>query len=277
MRSRSAERCRLDGRKHVSKIDLAVIIDEAMPANWKPYLCNVNGKLASILVDLGLREAAPIASKPWLLWTWVYFQSPRADGLSDSIEAPTLYKIEDTLNLLVSGACDAIPCGRITTEGRREFYFYGETREGFRDAVETALKDFEGYRFDLGDQEESSWSQYLNVLYPSPENLQRIANVDLLDVLKERGDLSTVPRKVLHWIYFGSESSRSLFRDAVVAAGFSVDSEFSSQAELPFAIVVACTQSIEQKSIDRTVIDLLHLAESFDGDYDGWETPVVMQ
>jgi uncharacterized protein (TIGR01619 family) len=248
-----------------------------MPANWKPYLCNVNGKLASILVDLGLREPAPIASKPWLLWTWVYFQSPRADGLSDSSEAPTLYKIEDTLNLLVSGACNAIPCGRITTEGRREFYFYGETREGFRDAVETALKGFEGYKFDLGDQEESSWSQYLNVLYPSPENLQRIANVDLLDVLKERGDLSTVPRKVLHWIYFPSELSRSLFRDAVVAAGFSVDSEFNSQGELPFAIVVACTQSIEQESIDRTVVGLLRLAESFDGDYDGWETPVVGQ
>jgi len=51
-----------------------------MTENWKPYLCNVNGKIASIFVDLGLRESVPIGSKPWLLWTWVHFQSPRADG-----------------------------------------------------------------------------------------------------------------------------------------------------------------------------------------------------
>lgn len=88
-----------------------------MSENWKPYLCNVNGKIASIFVDLGLRESVPMGSKPWLLWTWLHFQSPRADGLSDGKEAPTLYKIEDALNSCVARACRAIPCGRITTEG----------------------------------------------------------------------------------------------------------------------------------------------------------------
>jgi len=62
-----------------------------MTENWKPYLCTVNGKLVSIFVNLGLREEVPIASKPWLLWTWVYLQTPRDDGLSDSKEAPTLF------------------------------------------------------------------------------------------------------------------------------------------------------------------------------------------
>ena len=31
----------------------------AMNDNWKPYLCKVNGKLASIFVNLGLRDAVP--------------------------------------------------------------------------------------------------------------------------------------------------------------------------------------------------------------------------
>jgi hypothetical protein len=177
--------------------------------NWKPYLCNVNDKLASIFVNLGLREDVPIASKPWLLWTWVYFQSPRADGLSDSKEAPTLYEIEDSLNLSVSRACRAIPCGRITTAGRREFYFYGETKDGFHKAVREAFTGFERYKFDLGEQEDHLWEQYLNVLYPSPEGLQRIANMDSLDVLAEKGDVLTVPREVQHWMNFGSEESRA--------------------------------------------------------------------
>jgi len=248
-----------------------------MTENWKPYLCNVNGKLASIFVDLGLRESVPIVSKPWLLWTWVYFQTPRPDGLSDGKEAPTLYKIEDALNLCVSRACQAIPCGRITTEGRREFYFYGETKQGFRQAVKAALAGFEGYRFDIGDQEDSEWAQYLNVLYPSPEDLQRIANMDLLDVLVKRGDVLTVARQVEHWMYFPAEASRSLFRDAAIAAGFKIVSEPSAKGDLPFGIVVARTQSIEQNTIDQTVLELFNLAHRFDGDYDGWETPVVTQ
>src|SRR5450631_630311 len=49
------------------------------------------------------------------------------------------------------------------------------------------------------------------------------------------------------------------------------------RGELPFGIVVARTQSIEQHSIDRTVIELLNLSRRFDGDYDGWETPIVTQ
>jgi uncharacterized protein (TIGR01619 family) len=248
-----------------------------MIENWKPYLCNVNSKLASIFVNLGLRESVPMASKPWLLWTWVYFQSPRADGLSDSKEAPTLYKIEDALNLSVSRACQAIPCGRITTEGRREFYFYGETEKGFHHAVKAALKGFEGYRYDIGSQEDSEWGQYLNVLHPSPENLQRIANMDLLDVLRKKGDVLSVAREVQHWMYFGSEESRTQFRDAAMAVGFRAASESISKADLPFGIVIARTQSIEQESIDHTVLELLHLSRRFDGDYDGWETPVVTQ
>jgi len=248
-----------------------------MTENWKPYLCNVNDKLASIFVNLGLRAEVPIASKPWLLWTWVFFQAPRADGLSDSKEAPTLYKIEDALNACMSHACRAIPCGRITTEGRREFYFYGETEDGFRQAVSAGMKGFAEYKFDIGSQKDSEWEQYLNVLYPSSEDLQRIANMDLLDVLQDRGDVLTAAREVQHWMYFPSESSRVLFRDAAAAVGYRTVSESSSKGDLPFGIVVARTQSIEQASIDRTVIELLHLSQRFDGEYDGWETPVVTQ
>jgi hypothetical protein len=87
----------------------------------------------------------------------------------------------------------------------------------------------------------------------------------------------TAAREVQHWIYFRSEPARALFRDAATAAGLGFVSESSSKGELPFGIVVARTQPIEQNSIDRTVIELLNLSRRFDGDYDGWETPIVAQ
>ena len=137
------------------------------------------------------------------------------------------------------------------------------------------MTGFEWYEFDVGEQEDSLWEQYLNVLYPSPEDLERMVNRDLLDMLVEQGDILTVAREVQHWMYFPSDPSRALFRDAAVAAGFKILSDSSSEGKLPFGIAVARTQSIEQGSIDRTVVELLNLSRRFDGEYDGWETPIV--
>lgn len=249
---------------------------------WRPYLCRVNGSLASVLVNLGLGPEAPIVSKPWLLWVWVYFQQPRPDGLSSSEEAPMLYKIEDELTAEISQRCKGIHCGRITTEGRREFYFYGETKFGFGEAVKAALAGFPQYKFDSGEKNDSQWEQYQNVLYPGEEDMERIANRDVLDNMQERGDVSTVPREVVHWLYFPSEGARSLFREAALKANFKVVSEFDSKRpggdrDLPFGISIARTQAVDQQQIDKTTIDLLHLARRFDGDYDGWESPAVKQ
>jgi uncharacterized protein (TIGR01619 family) len=248
-----------------------------MTDNWKSYFCNVNDNLASIFVNLGLRDDVPILSKAWLLWVWVYFQSPRPDGLSDSTEAPRLFKIEDALDLSVAQVCRAIPCGRITTEGHREFYFYGETSDGFGEAVKSALATFEGYEFDMGDQKDPLWEQYLDVLYPSQEDLERIKNSDVLDVLTEKGDVLSAAREVQHWLYFRSQQSRAAFSEDAVKAGFRIASESDVKGDLPFGLSVVRTQSVEQEHIDATVIELVRLAQRFEGEYDGWETPIVTQ
>jgi len=248
-----------------------------MTDNWKSYLCNVNDTLASVRVNLGLRNEIPIMSKPWLLWLWVYFQSPRLDGLSDSSEAPILFEIEDALELQIARNCGGIPCGIITTEGRREFYYYAKNNEGFGEAVSETLTTFKGYKFDMGEQEDSAWKQYLDVLYPSPEKLQRISNRDLLDVLVDKGDVLSVVRRVCHWIYFPSEECRTAFKRAAIAANFAIISKSQSKRDLPFEIVVARSQPVNQEIMDVTVVELFRLALQFGGEYDGWETPIITQ
>ena len=248
-----------------------------MTENWRSYFCNVNDSLASIFVNLALKNVVPVLSKPWLLWVWVYFRSPRPDGLSDTTAAPEIFRIEDALALQLSRKCSAILSGRITTEGRRELYFYGETHDGFSKAVAMTMEEFEGYKFDVGQQEDSLWEQYLNVLYPSAEDLERIKNRDLLDVLEQKGDVLTAAREVEHWMYFPSDASRALFRKAAVEAGFRIASDSQVKRDLPFGISVIRTQAVEQAQIDATVVELLHLTRQFQGEYDGWETPLVTQ
>ncbi len=249
-----------------------------MPDNWKSFFCKVNDSLASIFVNVALRSEVPIISKPWLLWVWVYFQAPRPDGLSDRKEAPTLFKIEDALTAQLKEQCDAVACGRITTEGRREFYFYAEKKEGFKDAVAGALGGFADYKSETGWKQDPLWEQYLNVLYPSPEEFERIKNREVLEVLADQGDVSRASRDVQHWMYFKTTESRTSFKDAAAKAGYRIDSESHFEdEEFPFGISVIRNQTVEQSLIDATVNELVQLTERFGGEYDGWETQVVTQ
>jgi len=244
---------------------------------WATYFEKLNNKAASIVVDTGLAANVPIPSKPWLLWVWLYFKMPRADGLSDSDEAPTLWAVEDALVPGLKQTCGAIMCGRITTDGHREFFFYGESSQGFEDAVKQTMAGFPGYRFRGGITQDAQWEHYRQGLFPSPKQQQLIANQDILASMEKQGDVLSVPREVDHWAYFPSDAERSAFRKAAESAGFVTSSEDRVERDLSFELVFRRTQTIKQPEIDETVLTLFRLAQLFNGDYDGWGAPVTKQ
>src|ERR1700759_3014399 len=96
----------------------------AMAEDWNSYICKVNDAVASIALDLGLRGEIPDGTRPELLWVWVYSNSPRDDGLTSSLEFPTLVAIENKITEFLKQNFQAVFCGRITTQGRRELYYY---------------------------------------------------------------------------------------------------------------------------------------------------------
>src|SRR5215468_4534046 len=95
-----------------------------MVENWDSYFCNVNNVLASIFLNLELRKIAPDRKKPNLLWVWLYMKFPREDGLSSQDEFDMLCAVEKKLTEMMTRRFDSVFCGRITTDGRREFYYY---------------------------------------------------------------------------------------------------------------------------------------------------------
>jgi hypothetical protein len=243
-----------------------------MTQHWQSYFTNVNTELASIRLDLNLAAHAPIATKPHLLWVWLYFQSPRADGLSSSEEANSLWTIEDALLAKLGERCKALHIGCITTLGRREFYLYGETQKGFSEAVSETFNSFPTYTFDLGAKRDESWNQYLHVLYPTEDQLDSIGNGEVLDRLKENGDVHDLPREVMHLIYFPTNAQRIEFQMASVASGFDVfDIPSDPDIKSPFPLFVGRVQSVTKSEIDSTTRELRFLAKSSGGEYDGWE------
>lgn len=248
----------------------------SVAANWKSYFCNVDDKLASVALDLSLQPDAPVAGKQWLLWIWVYMRSPRPDGLSDNSEFENLCAIEDELAKQLSERHEALEAGRITTEGRREFYFYGEHPKDFSKSVRAAMSRFKEYRFDLGSEEDPTWNQYLNVLYPSDEDMQRILNRDVLENLRKRGDTLAAVRDVHHWIYFDSQADRHCYASEALELGYQIEREIEGKEdERPFGLIITRDQSLTRDFIDEAVIELFRLAKRLDAEYDGWEARVV--
>jgi uncharacterized protein (TIGR01619 family) len=250
-----------------------------MPDQWRPYLTNVNYELASIRVNLALGSEAPIRDKPWLLWAWLYFQSPRADGLSSSDEAPTLWAIEDALTTALSASLESVFCGCITTLGRREFYFYAGNDADTSPIVEVVLKNFPQYKIDTGSQRDEQWDQYLNVLYPSEDQLDSIANSDTLEVMSKEGDIHELPREVAHWLYFADERQRETFLHSARATGFLQLDLLppSGDDRLTYGVVLTETHAITSPEIDRKTRELRALAAAAGGEYDGWEAQVAIR
>ena len=247
-----------------------------MSDNWDFYFANVNEMLASLFVDLGIRGSAPDPERPWLLWVWVYLNQPLENGLSSSEEAPILHQIEDCLAPAVEERAGALLVGRITTAGRREYYFYASRPDHFEETAARALESFPGYKFDSGTQEDPQWSQYLDLLYPTREDRQKIQNRHVVDSLKKQGDTLKTARPVSHWIYFKSEQDRSRFVAAAVNEGFKVidNSESADPCERPYGVTLERVDYVNWNSVNEVTLGLFALATNVDGEYDGWETSV---
>lgn len=242
---------------------------------WDFYFTNMNEVIASLFVDLGIRDSVPDSDRPWLLWTWVHFRQPRDNGLSSSQEGVMLHEIEDALTKAVKESTKAELVGRITTSGRREFYFYGAVPDRFEKTVASTLKSFPDYEFDTGSKEDADWSQYLNVLYPSPEEHQRIKNLHVIEALEKQGDSLKKPRPVSHWAYFKSLQDRNKFIAKVVSIGFKVTDQSESdksEAEHTYGVTLERIDPVDWDSINKTTLELFRLVQEVSGDYDGWET-----
>src|ERR1700741_3258676 len=156
-----------------------------MSDEWDFYFARVNDAVSSIFVDLGIRPAVPLEKRPWLLWVWVEMRSPRPDGLSSNEEARKLHEIGEALDSLVSPSCGGQLVGRITGANRREFYFYASEPGELDAAAANAMKAFEGYKYETGSKFQPEWEQYVDLLYPSDSNLQRMFNRRVLESLAE--------------------------------------------------------------------------------------------
>ena len=247
-----------------------------MPENWEAYLCQIEDKPASIVVNLALRDDAPLADLEDLVWIRVALLDARVDGLWSDEEAETLGDIEDALSLAVEEAEGAIVyVGRTTCDGSRDFFFYATDGMSAEARLSAAMVPFPSHEFETGTKNEPEWTAYLEFLYPSPRDFQLITNEQLSRLLISSGDDSTIVREVSHWAYFESPEGRAQFLAEVLTQGFTAEDQSDDDTQIrPYRLTFAREETVDLATMNHVTLNLYDLALTCEGVYDGWETTV---
>ncbi len=246
-----------------------------MSESWDFYPCQVEGEPASIFLDLGIAQIAPVKTLQHMAWFRLYMNHPREDGLSSQEEYQSLVAVEVAFEAVLKGRDDVVYVGRNTCSGTRDFFAYIESPSAWEKMVSNVMASFTAYEFETGTREDASWETYFDFLYPSEEDRQRMENRKVLQALEDRGDSLTVAREIHHWANFETQSAADSYVAATKGESFSVvgvSAPKSSDGRYSVQVVRSDTPSHE--CIHEVTLLLFHMAREHGGDYDGWETSV---
>jgi uncharacterized protein (TIGR01619 family) len=246
--------------------------------DWDTYVTRPSGgKPVSTVVDLSLAERAPMRDKGYAVLVRTALLSADAEGMPTRQESESLHLLEDLLERTMAESCRAVYAGRFTHKGIRQFVFYASDTASYRKTVASAFTASPGHAWNARAVADTGWSNYFDLLYPTPVELERIRNRRLVDLLSDKGDDLTSPRRVDHFFRFRSKSSRESFLRGLSMEGFEIAAmpEADGDGSHPYALQLHRKDSPDYPMVDRVVIPLWQKAQKSNGRYEGWETYLV--
>ena len=246
---------------------------------WDFYFCTVEDKPASIMLDLALIDQAPIIGKIDFIQVAVDLNHPNEHGLTMPGEAEVLYVMEDRLAEHMAESLGGMYAARNTTNGQRIFYFYCNSSIGHEAIIEEVMESFGDYTYKIKAHLDTEWAFYLQFIYPSRLEYQSILNRRVLDKIGQHGDPMTEARNVDHYVHFESEQDREEFIHEVKPENFRIMKKGFDPVRngLPYSLIISRLEQMETSTIDEAVFYLIQAAEACQGEYDGWETGVILE
>ncbi len=246
-----------------------------MSDEWRFFPCTMGEDPAFIFLDVGIRDTIDKQAPPNLVRLCLTYKSPSPNGLPTEKEFEPVKAIEDKIELF-SQQNNHWYVGRITVDGHRYFYIYTfESDEYWRNYASNLSSDTD-YKLVSSFRDDPKHGGYWNELYPTADDWRVINDLSVLKALEERGDDGAASRKVDHWIYFDTEENAQPFITWATSNGFTFSPEESHTTEdSQYCVRLHHHGTLELSDITSHTIALGKKAEEFDGDYDGWEVPVV--
>lgn len=242
--------------------------------DWDTYVLYVKSKPISVMVDLGFAAAPAAKQHPNVVIVSVQLAKIQQDGMPQLSEVKKLDTLESVLIDSLRNNLSAIYTGRYTSNGKRDYYFYSNDTLNAAGYVSKVMYEYPRYQFKVVVKADADLSNYLNVLYPTQSELQRIYNRRMISQLVKAGDQLTAPRKVSHFLFFKTENDRKTFARTVQDNRFAVDNFGEEQGvkDRRFSLEVSRVDKVDEDSIDEVSLYLWELALKYGARYDGWET-----
>lgn len=144
-----------------------------MARDWDHYLFAIGEDLASIYLDLEAAKTGPMPSHQHSSMISVSMLRAQDNGMSSDEEFEDLIALEDDLDAQVrEGGAHYV--GRVTTRGRRIFYFYTAEPEAIEAAASSVMERHPAYQYQVGSRPDPDWSTYFDFLYPRPADHERM-------------------------------------------------------------------------------------------------------
>jgi regulator of RNase E activity RraB len=118
---------------------------------------------------------------------------------------------------------------------------------------------------------DADWSYYRTFLYPDDARLRWIQDRRVVDVLERNGDRLELARRVDHWVYFETVTSRDAFIREVGLLGFEV---LTPDGDEELGVQLHRVDLVTVEAIHAVTTTLTEIAAKHRGTYDGWETSV---
>ena len=249
----------------------------AQEAQWETYMGQYEKGPGSTILDMAIKNIAPVKDFSFLLVTGVTFEKCTADGLPEQEAFSQLYKVSYAVKRCMDSAMVNIFAGTFTYQCERLDYYYIKDTTGIREKLSKLYSDsFPGAKYYTNIKVDKIWQAYLDFLYPNALSLEFMLNEKLLLKLKETGDHLDKERPVDHWIYFTTETDQQCFIPYVLKQRFKiVAKEKTGDIKRPYKLQISRTDKVDLSTISAITIDLKRVAMKCNGEYDGWETAVV--
>ncbi|HEV8507539.1 MAG TPA: DUF695 domain-containing protein [Chitinophagaceae bacterium] len=245
--------------------------------NWDTYMASYEKGPGSTLLDMSLKNIAPIRVLPFVLVTGVTFEKCTPEGFPQDDQFSDLYLVSDSVETSLSKTVGAKLVGTFTYQCQRLDYYYLSDTNAIRNSlVELYQKSFPHYTYYINIKADSAWTYYLDFLYPNEQIMEYMSNQKVVLQLLKQGDKLLKPRQVDHWLYFMSEKGRDNFITYAKDQNFKIEAkETIKDSELPYQLHISRTDKVDLSSITQLTLELRKMARKFNGDYDGWETFLV--
>ena len=249
-----------------------------MQEYWESYVKPIEDKKAMISFNAGMADSMPNPEYMYVGFVKVKLNSAKEDGLVTEEEANDVGFIEDRLEMESLRWRSGKYIGRIITQGEVNFIYYLKMDFEWSNTVESAMSHFSEYKYEFGSRMDMEWEVYQKLLFPTIREWQIIANHHSCDKLKEQDDTLQKERAIEHKAYFTSDENRQKFIEYIDIDGFKIQKEM----EVPFNEKTMYGVQFYRidipfyYDIDELTMKLIDLSESCHGQYDGWESSLVI-